>query len=125
MSIPKNAYVDPLGLNTDLEPTGSDETKEIFEAQIREQFELNMAIAQTFNTPHGKKVLAFLRKATIESAAWMPSLAMQHGIEAANAHAYAREGQNAMVRDVESRIELAQKCKSPDDLFDLMRGVAQ
>lgn len=125
MTIPKNAYVDPLGLNPDLEPTGSDETKEIFERRLREEFELNMAIAQTFNTPHGKKVLAFFRKATVESAAWMPSLALQHGLEAANAHAYAREGQNAMVRDVENRIDLAQRCKSPDDLFDIMKGVTQ
>lgn len=120
--IPKNAYVDPLGLGSDIEPDGSEETREVFERRLRDEFELNMAVAQSFNTPHGKKVLAFFRKATIESGAWMPSLALQHGMEAANAHAYAREGQNAMVRDIERRIELAQKCKTPEDLVELMKG---
>ena len=89
---------------------------EQFETLLLEQFDLNAKLASIFKGKACKDVLKWLRGATIESASWMPSVAMHHGIEAANAHAYAREGQNALVRDIERRIELAEKCKTPDDL---------
>jgi len=104
----------PLGWDS-VEPN-KDVNNEQFEVLLREQFDLNAKIAKVFKGPTGKEVLAWLRQATIESAAWMPSVALRHGIEAANSHAYAREGQNALVRDLERRIALAEKCKSPDDL---------
>ena len=105
---------DPLGWQS-VDPS-PDANAEQFERAALEQFDLNAKIAKIFGGSAGKDVLEWLRSATIESAAWMPSIAMQRGIEAANAHAYAREGQNALVRDLERRIELAKKCKTPDDL---------
>lgn len=119
MRQPDDAFKNPLGFQPgiDPDPVSNDE---IFKAQLKEMFDLNMAVYQVFKTPHGKKVLAWLRKATIESAAWMPSIAREHGIEAANAHAYAREGQNALVRDIENRMDVASKCKSPEDLMNFV-----
>ena len=92
---------------------------------MRQQFDLNAKIHAAFKSKGGKEVIKWLREATIESAAWMPSVALQHGIEAANAHAYAREGQNALVRDIERRIELADKCKTPDDLARFVKPATE
>lgn len=105
---------DPLGWQA-IEPQPDANAAE-FERLTKEQYDLNAKLAKLFKSPAGKDVLKWLRQATIESAAWMPSIALHKGIEAANAHAYAREGQNALVRDLERRIELAEKCKTPDDL---------
>jgi len=114
-----DAFKNPLGwAQTGVDPDANT-NEDAFKGQMLETFELNMNIARTFNTPHGKKVLAFLRKATIESATWMSSLPYQEAI----AHGFAREGQNALVRDIENRIEIAQKCKTPEDLGALMTGV--
>jgi hypothetical protein len=110
-----NAFKNPLGWDNSLEPT-PDANEAHFKAQMKEIFDLNMAIYQTFNSKSGKKILAWLRKATIEAATWMPSIARQSGIDAANAHAYAREGQNALVRDLERRIDIAMNCESPDEI---------
>lgn len=119
MQQPNDAFNDPLGLAQQQTPEAAEA---FFKARLKEYFDSIMHTAQTYGTPAGKKELERLRKATIESAAWMPSLAQQHSIEAANAHAYAREGQNALVRDIENRLELAKKVKTPEDLHDLMTG---
>ena len=105
---------DPLGWES-LEPASS-ANADAFEALNVEQFNINAKIHSVFKSKTGKEVLQWLRQQTIESAAWMPSIAISRGIDAANAHAYAREGQNALVRDIETRIELAEKCKEPKDL---------
>lgn len=84
------AYTNPLGF--DLEPNPAANEDE-FKARALELYELDVAFKQTFSTKNGRKVLEFLRKATIESAAWQPSLVLSSGLETANAHAYAREGQ--------------------------------
>lgn len=117
-----DAFNNPLGLNPNDQPSGVDATEAHFKAQLQAQFDSIMHTASTYSTPAGKKELERLRKSTIEAAAWMPSLAQQYSIEAANAHAYAREGQNALVRDIEMRIELAKRIKTPEDLHDLMMG---
>ena len=110
---------DPLGWQG-LEMSNAND--EVFKAECQKQFELNTSIAGIFKGDNGKRVLAWLRMATIESAAWSPSIARAHGVEAANAHAYAREGQNALVRDLERRIDLAKKCKTVEDLSKLAHG---
>lgn len=112
-----DVFKDPLGFSS------NNEAQEKFyrEASVK-RFDEIMNTARVFGTKDGKKELERLRAATIESSAWSPSLAAQSGIEAANAHAYAREGQNALVRDIENKIALSKKIKTPDDLFNLMTG---
>lgn len=114
----QDAYKNPLGWAQ----AGIDEADAangaVFQQRIKEMFDLNLNIARTFNTPHGKKVLEFLRKGTIESATWMSSLPYQEAI----AHGFAREGQNALVRDLENRIALANRCKTEQDMIELMKG---
>jgi protoheme ferro-lyase len=121
-SLPNDAFTNPLGLNKSDPQQDADAVEAHFKAQLRTQFDEIMNTAMTYGSPAGQKELQRLRRATIESAAWMPSLALQHGIEAANAHAYAREGQNALVRQIEERIELAKRIKTPEDLHDLIAG---
>lgn len=99
-----SAYDDPLGL----------QNNEAMDQMTRKVIDLNMAILAISKTQEGQTLLKFLREATIEAAAWSPSIALQYGIDAANAHAYAREGQNALVRDLESRIETAQNYTADD-----------
>lgn len=119
MSVPRDAYTDPLQLSKEGD---KDPAQAFFEAQAREKFDELMNTVQTFGTAAGKKELARLRKETIEAGTWSPMLAQQYGLDVANATAYAREGQAALVRDIENRIKLAEKVKTPDDLFDLMKG---
>lgn len=117
-----DAFDNPLGLNPKDQADPVDASEAHFKAQLLAQFNSIMQTAATYGTEAGKKELARLRNSTIEAAAWRPSLIDQHGFEGANAHAYAREGQNALVRDIEMRIELAKKIKTPEDLHDLLRG---
>ncbi len=65
--------------------------------------------------------LKFLRDNTIEAGTWMAGLALERGMDAANAHGYAREGQNALVRDIFDRIERVKKTKSPEDYINLLQ----
>lgn len=89
---------------------------------VIDAFNLIKDTATIFNTDAGKRVLAAWRQLTIESSAWSPSLARQSGLEAANAHAYAREGQNAFVRDIEYKIKMAENINEPQDLVKIMKG---
>lgn len=115
----QDAFKNPLGwAQLGMDDGENDPNAAVFKKKMLEIFELNANIARTFNTPHGKKVLAFLRQATIESATWMSSLPYQEAI----AHGFAREGQNALVRDLESRIALAHQCKTEEDLLNIMKG---
>lgn len=111
----ESAYQNPLGLapSDDKQPT--DEQAEAFLEAARKRYEYCIKVAKRFKGQDGQDILKIWRQNTIESAAWMPSLAQQTSIEAANAHAYAREGQNAFVRDIELCIEIAHKCKTLDD----------
>ena len=113
----ESAYQNPLGFDKDTESTPE---QNAFEAQARERYEYCIKMAGMFKTKAGKDVLKVWRENTIESAAWMPSIAQHSGIEAANAHAYAREGQNAFVRDIETCIEIANKCKTLDDFYSMI-----
>lgn len=114
-----NAYSNPLGWSDNVDPSTNND---IFAKHAKELFELNMLIKRVFETEDGIKLLSWLRSVTIESVTWQPSVAQQHGIEAANATAYAREGQNALVRDLENRIKVCEKCKSPEELVNFIKG---
>lgn len=67
----------------------------------KKELEFDAKLAQVFGTKSGKEVLKWLRSNTIEAATWMAGL----GYEKAIAHGFAREGQNALVRNIEDRIE--------------------
>lgn len=109
-----DAYTNPLehkGAEKEIDPNAEE-----FQRIAREDYELCVHFAKTFRTKSGKKVLAFLREATIESGAWMSSIGSSRDDRID--HAFAREGQNAMVKDIERRIEVAENCKSVEDYLD-------
>ena len=110
-----SAFQNPLGLAGNKEGQIPEPQQEAFLAAARRRYEYCLKMAKIFKSPEGKQILKIWRENTIEAAAWMPSLAQQTSIEAANAHAYAREGQNAFVRDIEMCIEIAHSCKTLDD----------
>lgn len=111
-----SAYQDPLGYNQ--QPAQDD-----FENLARERYEYCVNMAAIFKSPKGRQMLKTWRENTIEAAAWMPSIALQHGEDGAKAHAFAREGQNAFVRDIEKCIDIAHKCKTLDDFFSMINQV--
>mgnify|MGYP001546730014 CR=1 FL=1 len=115
-----SAYQNPLGLVPEKEGQLPDAQHEAFLQAARQRYEYCLKVAKIFKGKDGKDVLEIWRQNTIESAAWMPSLAQQTSIEAANAHAYAREGQNAFVRDIELCIEIAHKCKTLEDFCSMI-----
>tara|TARA_R110002110_G_scaffold41097_5_gene130959 strand:+ start:1281 stop:1529 length:249 start_codon:yes stop_codon:yes gene_type:complete len=61
--------------------------------------EIDKAFGQCFSTAAGKKVLAHLRKSTVEQPTWFAGEDASYG--------YAREGQNSLVREIERRIARA------------------
>lgn len=92
------------GTNT---PWGLD-SLEKEEQQSQKEFEqaqqiLNEQYAACFKTTAGKKVLEHLKKITIEQPAWIPSGGAIDGQSAVH-HAFAREGQNSVVRSIVDRI---------------------
>jgi len=88
----------------DLEPENNNKAMEERQANL---YVLDTMFFECFNTTAGKAVLAHYRKNTIEAATWMPSLDYNKAI----AHGFAREGQNALVRDTEQRIERGRTAK--------------
>ena len=118
-----SAYMNPLGVSPkDGEATEDPQTEHHQEA-AKQRYDYCVHMAQIFKSDQGKAVLKTWRENTIEASAWSPALAQQSGIEAANAHAYAREGQNAFVRDIEVCIEIAHKCKTLDDFSAMINQV--
>lgn len=67
----------------------------------KKQYEINHKIYMIFTTKEGKEVLEWLKQNTTEAATWMSSLPYDKAV----AHGFAREGQNALVRELENRIE--------------------
>jgi len=108
-------YTNPLGFEEASQGKSPvDVQEEIFKKKSRERYEYCLKMASIFKSKQGKEVLSVWRENTIESSSFSPTLAQQVGLDAANAHAYAREGQNAFVRDIESCIEIARTCKTLD-----------
>lgn len=102
------------------DPLGFDTNAEAFKEQSKDAYTYCVQLAKIFKSEEGQAVLKKWREMTIESATWMPSIALNHSIEAAQAHAFAREGQNAFVRQIEESIEIANKCKTLDDYQNLL-----
>lgn len=61
--------------------------------------ELNRLYFRVFNTEDGQKVLKHLRAITIEQPVFIPGEEASYG--------FCREGQNALVRDIEKRVQRA------------------
>ena len=61
--------------------------------------QMDMLYATVFNTPDGLKVLKHLASTTIDQPCWFPGNDPSHG--------YFREGQNSLVRQINSRIRRA------------------
>ena len=59
--------------------------------------DLDILIARTFSTENGQRVLAWLRETYLENPSWQPGAESSYG--------FYREGQNAVVRDIEKRIK--------------------
>jgi hypothetical protein len=63
----------------------------------RKRDDLDILIARTFSTENGQKVLAWLRETYLENPSWQPGAESSYG--------FYREGQNAVIRDIEKRIK--------------------
>lgn len=112
MTFINETYINPLGWDTpDNQP---DESDAEFQRKAQEHYEMCLLISKTFNSAHGKKVLKWLRECTIESGTWLAGIGYDESI----AHGFAREGQNAMIRDIEERIKLAKKYKSFSHFYE-------
>ena len=61
--------------------------------------QMDMLYATVFNTPDGLKVLKHLASTTLDQPCWYP------GTEPSNG--YFREGQNSLIRQINSRIRRA------------------
>ena len=61
--------------------------------------QMDMLYATVFNTPDGLKVLKHLASTTTDQPCWFPGNDPSHG--------YFREGQNSLVRQINSRIRRA------------------
>tara|TARA_R110000744_G_scaffold362416_1_gene470475 strand:- start:830 stop:1078 length:249 start_codon:yes stop_codon:yes gene_type:complete len=59
--------------------------------------DIDILMTKVFASRDGAKVLAYLKKITIDQPTWYPGEDASHG--------YAREGQNSIVRDIYKRIE--------------------
>ena len=57
---------------------------------------INKVFAKCFSSTDGQRVLAFLRSKTIEQPTFIPGADASYG--------FAREGQNAIVREIEARV---------------------
>jgi|TARA_A100001391_G_scaffold41007_1_gene23311 hypothetical protein len=63
------------------------------------QLELDKAFARTFETEEGRKVLKYLVTRTMHQPTWIPGGDTSFG--------FAREGQNSIIREIQTRIERA------------------
>ena len=61
--------------------------------------QMDMLYATVFNTPDGLKVLKHLASTTIDQPCWFPGTDPSQG--------YFREGQNSLIRQINSRIRRA------------------
>jgi hypothetical protein len=61
--------------------------------------DLNLMFARTFGTDEGKRVLAWMREFYLEHPCWQPGTDQSLGVF--------REGQNSVIRDIETRIRKA------------------
>lgn len=67
----------------------------------RPAMDIDLLMARTFSTEEGKKVLAWMRERYLEQPCWQPGADPSLG--------QWREGQNAVIRDIEGRIRKAKQ----------------
>ena len=60
---------------------------------------IDKSFARTFETEEGKKVLQYLISKTLQQPTWIPGGDTSFG--------FAREGQNSIIREIQTRIERA------------------
>lgn len=77
------------------------------EEQQRNKYEENLDFLKTFSTPHGKRVLDWMTKHTLETPTWWPSADYNKAV----ANGFFREGQNSLVRQLHSKIDYAKQYK--------------
>jgi len=65
--------------------------------QRKERLQLNKDFVATFSTEHGKRVLDYFKRFTVNSPSWFPGYT--------DGHAQWREGQNAIIREIEARLK--------------------
>jgi|TARA_B100001939_G_C16600862_1_gene470948 hypothetical protein len=65
------------------------------------ELETNKSFARTFETEEGKKVLEFLINKTLKQPTWVPGGDTSLG--------FAREGQNSIIREIQTRIARAKQ----------------
>ncbi len=61
--------------------------------------EVDLLYQRVFSTEEGQKVLAHLESMTIAQPAWVPGTDPSYG--------YAREGQNSLIREIQTRLRRA------------------
>ena len=66
---------------------------------LDDQVSINKSFARAFETEEGKKVLEFLIGKTLNQPTWVPGSDTSFG--------FAREGQNSIIREIQTRIERA------------------
>ncbi|MGB0818090.1 MAG: hypothetical protein ACPGQQ_04200 [Candidatus Puniceispirillaceae bacterium] len=108
-----SAYQNPLGFDQKQDTQIPDAQEQAFLDAARERYEYCLKMAKVFKSKEGQEVLATWRKNTIEAPAW--NIHTGRDRDERCDHAFAREGQNAFVRDIEMCIEIAHKCKTLDD----------
>jgi hypothetical protein len=72
------------------------------------QEELNRQYAICFSTPTGKKVFEHLKRCTLDQPTWQPSGGVLDGASTEQ-HAFVREGQNSITRNIQDRINSIKK----------------
>ena len=75
--------------------------------QKEAKYQADLLYHQVFATPKGKQLLKLLRENTIEAGTWLSSLPYDKAI----AHGFAREGQNALVRNMEQAVNRIEQAK--------------
>lgn len=76
-------------------------TSKVNEKELQERKDFNRACAAMFSTAQGKMVLKYIRSKTIERACSPPGSAEGYG--------FWREGQNDLVRQIETAIKLGKE----------------
>ena len=78
---------------------GWDGLDAVAEEAVAEPTQLDREFLNTFSTQDGKKVLDYLESVTVRQPAWSPG--NDHSV------GYSREGQNSIVREIQSRMRRA------------------
>lgn len=77
--------------------SGWDELEQVpVEPEETQAVNIDLLMARTFSTEEGQKVLAWMRDRYLERPCWQPGADASLG--------QWREGQNAVIRDIEARI---------------------